>query len=142
MKSEARQGDSINYSTLSPGEDTRCRLCPSARASELVPCCWCDSWIHWRCSYSTKSGRACASHFHVTNPLDKVIVTRSDDETVPTEHRGMQVVPNTFYARVSKGSLKPSDIMIGLETYWAFKHAWRGAGYYYRKGDHQPLVTV
>ena len=47
-------------------------------------------------------------------------MTRSDDETVPTEHRGMQVVPNTFYARVSKGSLKPSDIMIGLETYWAF----------------------
>ena len=30
--------------------------------------------------------------------------------------------------------------MIGLETYWAFKHAWRGAGYYYRKGDHQPLT--
>ena len=139
-QTETGQGDSINYSILSPGEDTRCRLCPSARVSELVPCCWCDSWIHWRCSYTTKSGRACASHFHVTNPLDKVIVTRSDDETVPTEHRGMQVVPNTFYARVSKGSLKPSDIMIGLETYWAFKHAWRGAGYYYRKGDHQPLV--
>ena len=139
-QTEVGQGDSISYLTLSPGEDTRCRLCPSARASELVPCCWCDSWIHWRCSYSTKSGRACASHFHVTNPLDKVIVTRSDDETVPTEHRGMQVVPNTFYSRLSKGSLKPSDIMIGLETYWAFKHAWRGAGYFYRKGDHQPLV--
>ena len=28
--------------------------------------------------------------------------------------------------------------MIGLETYWAYKHAWRGAGYYYRKGDHVP----
>ena len=134
------QGDSVEYSTLSPDGDTRCRLCPSARVSELVPCCWCDSWIHWRCSYTTKSGRACASHFHVTNPLDKVIVTRSDDETVPTEHRGMQVLPNTFYARVTKGSLKPSDIMIGLETYWAFKHAWRGAGYYYHKGDHQPLA--
>ena len=139
-QTETDQGDSIKYSTLSPSENTRCRLCPSARVSELVPCCWCDSWIHWRCSYTTKSGRACASHFHVTNPLDKVIITRSDDETVPTEHRGMQVLPNTFYARVTKGSLKPSDIMIGLETYWAFKHAWRGAGYYYHKGDHQPLV--
>ena len=32
--------------------------------------------------------------FHVTNPLDKVIVTRSDDETVPVEHRGVEGVPN------------------------------------------------
>ena len=134
------QGDAPRYHTLSPDPDTRCRLCPSARANELVPCCWCESWVHWRCSYTTKSGRACASHFHVTNPLDKVIVTRSDDETVPIEHRGVQVMPNTFYPRVVKGTLKPSDIMIGLETYWAFKHAWRGAGYYYRKGDHQPLT--
>ena len=132
--------DTPNYHILSPDPETRCRLCPSARANELVPCCWCDSWIHWRCSYTTKSGRACASHFHVTNPLDKVIVTRSDDEVVPSEHRGVQVMPNTFYPRVVKGTLKPSDIMIGLETYWAFKHAWRGAGYYYRKGDHQPLT--
>ena len=139
-QTETGQGDSVNYSTLSPNADTRCRLCPSARVSELVPCCWCDSWIHWRCSYTTKSGRACASHFHVTNPLDKVIITRSDDETVPAEHRGLQVLPNTFYPRVTKGSLKPSDIMIGLETYWAFKHAWRGAGYYYHKGDQQPLA--
>ena len=139
-QTEPSQGDSISYLTLSPGENTRCRLCPSARASELVPCCWCESWVHWRCSYTTKSGRACASHFHVTNPLDKVIVTRSDDETVPSEHRGVQVMPNTFYSKVAKGTLKPSDIMIGLETYWAFKHAWRGAGYYYRKGDHQPQI--
>ena len=137
-RTEPSQGDPISYSTLSPGDNTRCRLCPSARASELVPCCWCESWVHWRCSYTTKSGRACASHFHVTNPLDKVIVTRSDDETVPSEHRGVQVMPNTFYSKVAKGTLKPADIMIGLETYWAFKHAWRGAGYYYRKGDHQP----
>ena len=134
------QDGSISYSTLSPGEETRCRLCPSARSSELVPCCWCESWVHWRCSYTVKSGRACASHFHVTNPLDKVIVARSDDETVPNDHRGVQVLPNTFYPKVSKGTLKPSDLMIGLETYWALKHAWRGAGYYYRKGDHQPLT--
>ena len=49
-------------------------------------------------------------------------------ETVPIEHRGLQVVPNTFYPKASKGTLKPSDLMIGLETYWAYKHAWRGAG--------------
>ena len=132
------QDGSISYLTLSPGDATRCRLCPSARTNELIPCCWCDSWVHWRCSYTVKSGRAYASHFHVTNPLDKVVVTRSDDETVPIEHRGLQVVPNTFYPKASKGTLKPSDLMIGLETYWAYKHAWRGAGYYYRKGDHVP----
>ena len=134
------QDGSISYLTLSPGEETRCRLCPSARSNELVPCCWCESWVLWRCSYTVKSGRACASHFHVTNPLDKVIVARSDDETVPNDHLGVQVLPNTFYPKVSKGTLKPSDLMIGLETYWALKHAWRGAGYYYRKGDHQPLT--
>ena len=59
----------ISYKTLSPGDETRCRLCPMAKSNELVPCCWCDSWVHWRCSYTVKSGRACASHFHVTNPL-------------------------------------------------------------------------
>ena len=126
--------------SIPQGRNLRCRLCPSARSNELVPCCWCESWVHWRCSYTVKSGRACASHFHVTNPLDKVVVTRSDDETVPIEHRGLQVVPNTFYPKASKGTLKPSDLMIGLETYWAYKHAWRGAGYYYRKGDHVPLA--
>ena len=135
---EPPQDGSISYLTLSPGDESRCRLCPSARSNELVPCCWCDSWVHWRCSYTVKSGRACASHFHVTNPLDKVVVTRSDDEIVPIEHRGLQVVPDTFYPKASKGTLKPSDLMIGLETYWAHKHAWRGAGYYYRKGDHAP----
>ena len=110
------QDDSISYLTLAPGSETRCRLCPSARSYELIPCCWCDSWVHWRCSYTVKTGRACVSHFHVTNPLDKIIVTRSDDETVPIEHRGLQVVPNTFYPKASKGTLKPSDLMIGLEN--------------------------
>ena len=127
-----------SYLVLSPGEGARCRLCPTARSNELVPCCWCDSWVHWRCSYTVKNGRACASHFHVLNPLDKVVVTRTDDEPVPADRRGLQVVPNTTYPKAPKGTLKPSDIMIGLETYWAYKHAWRGAGYYYRKGDHVP----
>ena len=77
-----------------------------------------------------KSGRACASHFNVLNALDKVVVTRTDDEPVLDDHRGLQVVPNTFYPRASKGTLKPSGLMIGFEPYWAYKHAWRGAGYY------------
>ena len=115
-----------------------CRLCPLARSNQLVPCCWCESWVHWRCSYTVRSGRACASHFNVLNPLDKVVVTRTDDDTVPSDHKGLQLVPNTFYPKASKSTLKPSDLMIGFETYWAYKHAWRGAGYYYRKGDHVP----
>ena len=123
------EGD-VYYQAITPGEDVRCRLCPNARSHELVPCCWCDSWVHWRCSYTVKSGRACASHFQVLNALDKVVITRSDDETVPDDHRGLQVVPNTFYPRASRSTLKPSDLMIGFEAYWAYKHAWRGAGYY------------
>ena len=68
------------------------------------------------------------------------MVTRKDDETIPETHRGLQVVPNTFYPRASKNTLRPSELMIGLENHWAYKHAWRGAGYYYRKGDHVPAT--
>ena len=112
------------YRVLTPGEGVRCGLCPQARSQELIPCCWCDSWVHWRCSYTVKSGRACASHFDVLNPMDKVMVARKDDEPIPETHRGLQVVPNTFYPKTSKNTLKPPDLMIGLETYWAYKHAW------------------
>ena len=80
--------------------------------------------------------------FEVLNPMDKIVVTRSDDETVPETHRGLQVVPNTFHPKASKNTLKTPDLMIGLETYWAYKHAWRGAGYYYRKGDHVPVTRT
>ena len=82
----------------------------------------------------TRSGRACVSHNDVLNPMDKVVVPRSDDQTIPETHRGLQVVPNTFCPKASKNTLKPSDLMIGLETYWIYKHAWRGAGFYDRKG--------
>ena len=61
---------------LIPREDMRCTLCPQARSQELIPCCWCDSWVHWRCSYAVKSGRACASHFDVLSVMDKIVVTR------------------------------------------------------------------
>ena len=51
-------------------------------------------------------GGACASHFDVLNPMDKIVVTRKDDETVPETHRGLQVVPNTFYPKASKNTLE------------------------------------
>ena len=96
---------------------------------ELVASCWCDFCVHWRCSYTVKRGRACASHFQLLNALDEIAVT-SSDETVSHDHKGLQVVPNTFYPRASKNMLKPFDLMIGFETYWAYKHAWRGAGFH------------
>ena len=60
------------YATLSPGEDDCCRMCPDTDAEELIPCAWCSSWAHYRCTYAIGPGRACASHFRVLNPLDKI----------------------------------------------------------------------
>ena len=60
-----------------------CALCKGAKATELVPCCWCTNWVHLRCSYAVPSGRACASHFDVQNPLDKQVVACKDDPLVP-----------------------------------------------------------
>ena len=31
----------------------------------------------------------------------------------------------------------PKHAMYGIEAMWIYKHAWRGAGLYYRHGDHQ-----
>ena len=33
-----------------------CALCKGAKATELVPCCWCTNWVHLRCSYAVPSG--------------------------------------------------------------------------------------
>ena len=32
--------------------------------------------------------------------------------------------------------------MAALESYWVYKHAWRGAGSFYQKGDHVPTTRV
>ena len=73
----------LKYRALYLEQEVRCRLRPAAKSQELIPRCWCESWIHWQCSYTVKKGRACASHFDVINPLDKTIVTRVDDPSVP-----------------------------------------------------------
>ena len=78
----------------------------------------------------------------MTNPFDKVIITRSDDPHVPDDHKALQVVPNTFSPKTPKTTEKPRDIMAALESYWTYKHACRGAGFYYRKGDHVPSTKV
>ena len=125
------------YATLSPGEDDCCRMCPNTDAEELIPCVWCKSWAHYRCTYAVGPGRACASHFKVLNPLDKIVVARGDDPVVPAIQRGRQVFPNCCHPRVSdKMKPTPSNVQYTTEAYWVYKHAWRGVGAYCQKGDH------
>ena len=120
-----------------------CALCVGAKAFELVPCCWCNNWIHVRCSYAVPEGRACASHFDVVNPLDKQVIASRMDEAVPKERRGRSVCPNIATPRTTEQTgkdedkLQPRHVMYGIEAFWLYKHAWRGAGLYYRSGDHQ-----
>ena len=131
------------YTTLSPGEDDCCRMCPNTDAEELIPCAWCKSWAHYRCTYAVGPGRACASHFKVLNPLDKIVVARGDDPVVPAIQRGRQVFPNCCHPRVSdKMKPTPSNVQYTTEAYWVYKHAWRGVGAYYQKGDHVQKKTT
>ena len=45
--------------------------------------------------------------------------------------------PNCCHPRVDKsGKPTPSNVQYTSEAYWIFKHAWRGVGAYYQKGDH------
>ena len=125
------------YATLTPGEDDCCRMCPNTDADELLPCVWCNSWAHYRCTYAVGPGRACASHFKVLNPLDKVVVARDDDSLVPDNQKGKQVFPNCCHPRIARSKKpSPSNVQYANEAYWVFKHAWRGVGAYYQKGDH------
>ena len=125
------------YATLSPGENDCCRMCPNTDAEELIPCAWCNSWAHYRCTYAVGPGRACASHFKVLNPLDKIVVARDDDPMVPNAQKGRQVFPNCCHPRVAdNGKPTPSNVQYATEAYWVYKHAWRGVGAYYQKGDH------
>ena len=126
-----------SYRTLTPGDDDCCRMCPNTDAEDLIPCAWCNSWAHYRCTYAVGPGRACASHFMVVNPLDKTVVARSDDPSVPTSQHNKQVFPNCCHPRVREhGTPSPSNVHYTAEAIWVYKHAWRGAGAYYRKGDH------
>ena len=114
-----------------------CALCKGAKAAELVPCCWCTNWVHLRCSYAVPSGRACASHFDVQNPLEKQVVACNDDPLVPEEFREKPVFPNIVIPRYQPNRQAGAKAaMNNMELMWIYRHAWRGAGLYYRKGDH------
>ena len=114
-----------------------CALCKGAKATELVPCCWCTNWVHLRCSYAVPSGRACASHFDVQNPLEKQVVACNDDPLVPEEFREKPVFPNIVIPRYQPNRQAGAKAaMNNMELMWIYRHAWRGAGLYYRKGDH------
>ena len=113
-----------------------CALCKGAKATELVPRCWCTNWVHLRCSCAVPSGRACASHFDVQNPLEKQVVACKDDPLVPQDFRERPVFPNISiprYQPVKQAGAKAA--MNNMELMWIYRHAWRGAGLY-RKGDH------
>ena len=126
-----------DYFTLTPGDDDCCRMCPNTDAEELVPCAWRNSWAHYRCTYAVGPGRACASHFKVVNPLDKIVVARSDDPMVPNSQHNKHVFPNCCHPRVREhGTPSPSNVHYTAKAIWVYKHAWRGVGAYYRKGDH------
>ena len=96
-----------------------------------------------RTSYAIPEGRACAAHFDVINPLDKQVLVIENDPAVPTGYAGRPVCPNIAVPRFNEQSTAPKHIMYNIEALWLYKHAWKGAGLYYRKGDHQvpqPLV--
>ena len=76
-----------------------CSLCPGAKAFELVPCCWCTHWIHLRCSYAVPEGRACASHFDVVNPLEKQVLSSTEDDTIPENFREDRSVQTLHHPR-------------------------------------------
>ena len=126
-----------HYLTLTPGDEDCCRMCPNTDAEELIPCAWCNSWAHYRCTYAVGPGRACASHFKVLYPLDKIVAARIDDPVVPSQQHNKQVFPNCCYPRMyGHGKPSPSNVHYTSEAIWVYKHAWRGAGAYYRRGDH------
>ena len=115
-----------------------CALCKGAKATELVPCCWCTNWwVHLRCSYAVPSGRAYASHVDVQNPLEKQVVACGDDPLVPQSFRERPVFPNISIPRYQPNKQTGAKAaMNNMELMWTYRHAWRGAGLYYRKGDH------
>ena len=64
------------------------------------------------------------------------------DETIPEYFRGRSVCPNIASPKIVEPSkdeekIQPKHVMYAIEAVWMFKHAWRGAGLYYRSGDHQ-----
>ena len=113
-------------------------MCPNTDADELIPCAWCTSWAHYRCTYAVGPGRACASHFKVVSPLDKIVVARDDDPAVPEPQKNKHVFPNCCHPRVNEHDVpSPSNVHYTAEAIWVYKQAWRGVGAYYRKGDHK-----
>ena len=120
-----------DYLTLTPGDDDCCRMCPDTDAEELIPCAWCNSWAHYRCTCAVGPGRACASHFKVVSPLDKIVLARSDDPMVPESQRDKQVFPNCCHPKVREhGTTSPSNVHYTAEAIWVYKqiffgHSWR-----------------
>ena len=54
-------------------------------------------------------------HISMSLILDKVVVTRTDDDTVPSDHRGLQDIPNTLIQ-------KRHTINTTIQNYWKYAH--------------------
>ena len=93
---------------------------------------------------SSRVGHALHSHFLTLDLLNKTIVANPDDRCVPTAWKGKQVFPNSSHPKVNRWETNtPSSVMHALEATRVYKHAWRGVGAFYRKGDHlQNFVTL
>ena len=76
-------------------------------------------------------------HFDVQNPLEKQVVACNDDPVAPESFRERPVFPNISIRRCQPTKQTgPKAAMNNMELMWIYRHAWRGAGLYYRKGDH------
>ena len=62
-------------------------------------------------------------------------------DLVPDQLKGKAVLPNIAFPRLTKQQA-PKHVMYSVEAMWLYKHAWRGAGLYYRKEDHQTDLLV
>ena len=58
-----------------------------------------------------------------------------DYPLVPEQYREKPVFPNIAIPRHTKQN-GVKHVMNNVEILWLYKHAGRGAGLYYRKGDH------
>ena len=74
----------------------------------------------------------------IQNPLEKHVAASEDNDSVPDQVNGVQVIANIALPRLSEEKEKtPKHITCNIAALCLYKHAWRGAGLYYGKGDRQ-----
>ena len=92
----------------------QCQVCQGCNASELVPCCWCDSWVHLICSYAIKMG--VRMPLSSDKPIAATVLVRSDDATVPEDNRGSQAMPVLASPRINEAKTNAETLMYYIEA--------------------------